>query len=50
MSRPAEGWRRYARLWRRPAGDEIDEELAFHLQMRTEEYVAAGLPPERARE
>jgi putative ABC transport system permease protein len=50
VSRPAEGWRRYVRLWRRPADDEIDDELAFHLQMRTEEYAAAGMSPERARE
>jgi predicted permease len=50
MNRPAEGWRRYVQLWRRPADDEIDDELAFHLQMRAEEYVAAGMRPEQARE
>ena len=50
MSRPAAGWRRYVQIWRRPADDEIDDELAFHLQMRTEEYVAAGMPPQQARE
>jgi predicted permease len=46
----AAGWRRYVRLWRRNPADEIDDELAFHLEMRTQEYLAAGLPPERARE
>jgi len=46
----AAGWRRYVRLWRRNPADEIDDELAFHLEMRTEEYLAAGLPPEQARE
>ena len=42
MSPPA-GWRRYVRLWRRDPADEIDDELGFHLEMRTQEYLAAGL-------
>jgi predicted permease len=46
----AAGWRRYVRLWRRNPADEIDDELAFHLEMRTQEYLGAGLPPDRARE
>lgn len=49
MKALAAGWRRYVRLWRRTPADEIDDELAFHLQMRTDEYLAAGLPPEDAR-
>ena len=50
MKTLATGWRRYVQLWRRNPADEIDDELAFHLEMRTQEYLAAGLPPERARE
>ncbi|HEX3235983.1 MAG TPA: ABC transporter permease [Gemmatimonadales bacterium] len=41
-------WRRYARFWRRDA-EEVDDELEFHLDMRTEEYVAAGMSPAQAR-
>jgi hypothetical protein len=29
--------------------DQLDEELQFHIEMRTQEYVAAGLTPEEAR-
>jgi len=51
---------RLGRLWNRLAGGargaaatdiehEIDEELAFHLEMRTRENIAAGMPPDEAR-
>ena len=36
-------------LWRRPAlKREIDEELRFHIEQRTAEYVAGGTSPEEA--
>ena len=28
---------------------EIDEEMRFHIEMRTEENIRAGMPPEEAR-
>jgi putative ABC transport system permease protein len=40
----------FARVWWRPrVGDEVDEELAFHLEMRTRELVAGGMDPAAAR-
>jgi putative ABC transport system permease protein len=36
-------------FWRPRVGDEVDEELAFHLEMRTREYIARGMDPESAR-
>ncbi|MEP7381628.1 MAG: ABC transporter permease [Gemmatimonadota bacterium] len=45
--------KRIVRLPSRSAGRidrEVDEELAFHLQARTEELVAGGADPEHARE
>ncbi|MEE8587432.1 MAG: FtsX-like permease family protein [Acidobacteriota bacterium] len=45
------GW---TSLWRRPneeqAGDEIDEELAFHLERRSQDWMASGLTPAQARQ
>jgi putative ABC transport system permease protein len=29
---------------------DVDDELAFHLDMRTQELIARGVPPDRARE
>jgi predicted permease len=42
--------RRFRLPWRSPERirSEVDEEIAFHLDMRTEELVAAGMDPERA--
>src|SRR4029077_1687275 len=34
---------------RRRADQELDEELQFHLEMKTEEGIAQGLPPDEAR-
>ncbi|HKC23685.1 MAG TPA: ABC transporter permease, partial [Thermoanaerobaculia bacterium] len=34
---------------RRRADQELDEELQFHVEMKIEEGIAAGLPPEEAR-
>jgi len=36
-------------LWKPRIEDEVDDELAFHLEMRTREYVAQGMAPEDAR-
>lgn len=35
--------------WKAPIADEVDEEIAFHLEMRTRELIADGLPPAAAR-
>jgi putative ABC transport system permease protein len=37
-------------LWRVPVDQEVDEEIAFHLEMRTRDLIARGMPPEAARE
>src|SRR6185295_13246079 len=40
----------FNRVWWRPrVVEEVDEELAFHLEMRTRELVARGLDPAAAR-
>ena len=28
--------------------DQLDQELQFHIEMRTQEFVAAGMTPEQA--
>jgi hypothetical protein len=40
---------RLSSLWKLPAEREVDEELAFHLEMRTREHVERGLDPAAAR-
>jgi putative ABC transport system permease protein len=45
MSRSLRSW-----LWRVPLDQEIDEELAFHIEMRTRELIARGIDPAAARE
>ena len=35
--------------WRPRVDDEVDEEVAFHLEMRTREYIAGGMDPAAAR-
>jgi predicted permease len=35
--------------WRPRVDEEVDEELAFHVEMRTREYVARGMDPAAAR-
>lgn len=42
------GWSRLRRFWRPSVRAEIDDELAFHMEMRVAEYVAAGLTPSEA--
>ena len=36
-------------LWKASVADEVDAELAFHVEMRTRDYIARGLDPELAR-
>ncbi|AHG92253.1 permease (plasmid) [Gemmatirosa kalamazoonensis] len=45
------GWQRVlpARLRRGAVAGQVDDELAFHLEMRAQEYVDRGLTPEAAR-
>jgi putative ABC transport system permease protein len=45
MKRSLRSW-----LWRVPVDQEVDEELAFHLEMRTRELIAGGMDPQEARE
>jgi putative ABC transport system permease protein len=35
--------------WRPNVDDEVDDELAFHIEMRTREYIERGMHPEAAR-
>jgi predicted permease len=36
-------------IWKASVADEVDAELAFHVEMRTREYIARGDDPELAR-
>ena len=45
MKRSLRSW-----LWRVPLDQEVDEEIAFHIEMRTHELVARGMDPQAARE
>ena len=45
MSRSLRSW-----LWQIPVDREVDEELAFHVEMVTRELVARGVDPKTARE
>ena len=40
MKRSLRSW-----LWRVPLDQEVDEEIAFHLEMRTRELVERGMDP-----
>src|SRR5215208_737822 len=49
MSHLAQLWRRCSHHVRRDRFDrELEEEVRFHLEMKAEEYVAAGMTPEEA--
>src|SRR4051812_30928592 len=39
----------YRRPWKEPVNAEVDEEVAFHLEMRTREFIAQGMDPDSAR-
>ena len=45
MKRSLRSW-----LWRVPIDQEIDEELALHIEIRTRELIARGMDPTAARE
>jgi putative ABC transport system permease protein len=45
MNRSLRSW-----LWRVPLDQEVDEEIAFHIEMRTRELVERGVDPRVARE
>jgi hypothetical protein len=38
-----------SRLWRVPIDQEVDEEIALHLELRTRELIARGVDPDTAR-
>jgi predicted permease len=43
-------WRPWRWIVRRDPAEEVNEELQFHLEERTRDYVARGMTPEHARE
>ena len=45
----APGWRRYLRFARSNVRADVDEELAFHIDMRVEHNLALGMSPDDAR-
>jgi predicted permease len=49
MTRKPPAWRRYLRFWGSDVEDDVNDELAFHVEMRVTEYVARGMPIEEAR-
>ena len=42
------GWQRLRRIFRRSVRDEVEDEVAFHMDMRIAEFMAAGIPREEA--
>jgi ABC-type lipoprotein release transport system permease subunit len=42
-------WRRYLRLRGPDAAADANEEVAFHIEARTADLIAAGMAPEQAR-
>ena len=42
-------WRRYLRFWGPRAEADVDDELAFHIEMRARDYMARGLSAPDAR-
>jgi hypothetical protein len=45
MRRSLRSW-----LWRVPIAEEVDEEIALHIELRTRELIARGMDPKVARE
>ena len=45
MKRSLRSW-----LWRVPIDEEVDDEIAFHVEMRTRELIERGVDPKTARE
>ncbi|HJR63777.1 MAG TPA: ABC transporter permease [Gemmatimonadaceae bacterium] len=46
---PVPAWRRYLHFWRADVHGDVDDELRFHLEMRTADLVAAGMSEAAAR-
>lgn len=42
-------WRRYLRFWGSNVREDVDDELQFHVEMRTREYIARGMDAQAAR-
>ena len=42
-------WRRYLFFWGPRPERDVDDELAFHVQARIDEFIAAGMDPDAAR-
>ena len=42
-------WRRYVRFWGPRVEGDVDDELAFHLEMRVRDYMARGMNERDAR-
>jgi predicted permease len=49
ISDPGPRWRRYLRFWRADVRADVDDELAFHLEMRRRDLEARGLSDDVAR-
>jgi len=47
--RLASSWRRYLSFFGARVERDVDDELAFHVQERIDEYIAAGMDPDAAR-
>ena len=43
-------WRRYRRFWGADPARDVDEELAFHIQMRVDELRRTGMSESEAQE
>jgi predicted permease len=43
-------WRRYLRFWGPDVRSDVDDELAFHVELRVDELIAHGMDPAAARE
>ena len=48
MTAPEPTWRRYLRFWGPRVRQDVNDELAFHIAMRQEQYLASGMSPEEA--
>src|SRR4051812_19396639 len=42
-------WRRYLAFWESRVDEDVDDELAFHLEMRVRDYIARGMSEREAR-
>ena len=47
---PEPRWRRYVRFWRSNVASDVEDELAFHLQEKVDDLIAAGRSPQAARD